>query len=699
MPVSATDTAAARLAAARRDFAQGRTQQARAACLELLGASPAMGGALHLLGLIGLREAHPAAEDLLRRAAASPDAQALYLLSYAELCVRERDPVSALALTRRAVSLEPHSALAWHSLGAQLLTGGAGEESRACFERALELSPDLWRARAQLGIVLARLGRVQEGDRCFERLLLDRAHDPTALDLFAGYLADQGRLFEASMQAERAIEAAPEILEHQLHGVEIDLQRQRLGAALERLELLRVRWPRDPRPITLMLEALQRADRAHEAVDLAQASLADGIDSADLWRAYGSALHVAGRPEEALCALERAQHPRPAPALNERGIVLSHLGRFAEAVAAFEQALVHQPAFAPAWYNKAHAKHFQPGDPDIEALERQLECPGAHLDRILVHFALGKALDEAGDPSRAFAHWHRGNALKRATLRYDPEAAVHELELAGARPCWPAEPDPHAGPRSSEVPVFIVGMPRCGSTLVEQMLASHPEVASAGEQSGARAQIERYAANGAASGSSAAPTTASPQDATDTKTSCSAEACAAAVLAALRRYSDTARRILDKDLRNFRYLDLIHRLFPRARIVHCRRDPLDTCFSAYTMLFAGDFPYTYELRELGRYYCAYRNLMQIWRARLPAHVLLEIDYETLVSTPRATCERLLGHLGLPWNESCLAFHESGRSIRTASLMQARRPLYRSSVGRGARHAAELQALIEALSNG
>jgi LPS sulfotransferase NodH len=227
-------------------------------------------------------------------------------------------------------------------------------------------------------------------------------------------------------------------------------------------------------------------------------------------------------------------------------------------------------------------------------------------------------------------------------------------------------------PRASQIPVFIVGMPRSGSTLVEQILASHPAVHGGGELLQSRQLFESAGAD--------------------------PHATAMAVLERLRRSAPEALRITDKDLLNFLHLGRIHATFPRARIIHCRRDPLETCFSAYTKLFVGAFDFTYRMDELGSYYRNYHALMGRWRQLLPERVFCEIDYESLVAEPRRETARLLAFLGLDWSEDCLRFFASTRPVKTASVAEVRLPIYRSSLARAAALRAHLGPLIAALGD-
>jgi tetratricopeptide (TPR) repeat protein len=672
--IEASQNAAA-LQAARRSLSQGDAVAAREACLQILRDYPDEAGAWHLLGVLDYRNGDPqAAESHLRRAAEAANTTALYVLSYAELCCKSRDRAGALAMTRRALTLDARLPLGWLSLGTQLLEARDYAQARDCLERALRLDPSLWQAHAQLAVLLAATGHHAEADERFEQLLRDEAENGEVIAHHAAYLQDLGRHEDASAAIERAIGKSPHSLDHHLRAADIDVQCGRIEAARIRIESIEHRWANDPKLLASKAIVLRLLDRFEEAVVLCRGAVARGAQSADLLRAYAQALHLAGEDEAAFAALDRAAVWRPSLALSDKAVLLSTLGRFSEACAAFDSALSHEPWLADAWYDKANVKTFTAGDPDVAAMGTLLEAGGSHRDRMLLNFALGKAHFETGAMDAAFAHWHEGNRLKRILIDYDADTAAETLRSIAAMPLDMKEVEV-AGARASEFPVFVVGMPRCGSSLIEQILASHPEVHGGGEQSRLRELFDPFLERRA------------PPDEAQT---------AEAALRILRRWSPNAARSVDKDLMNFKYLGVIHRVFPHARIIHCRRDALDTCFSAYTKLFIGNFPFTYDLRELGLYYRGYHSLMEHWRAALPACNFMDVDYETLVSQPEETTRRLLDFLGLPWNEACMRFFESRRPLNTASLAQVRQPIYRSSVGRSAALRAHLRPLAQAL---
>jgi tetratricopeptide (TPR) repeat protein len=674
--------AAASLRSARLEFSRGQLDAARRVCRGILEDFPRQAGALHLLGVIAHQQGDQAqAEDLLRQAAESPETTAVYLLTYAELFCKSRDIAAALVLARRAVALDEALPLGWCYLGSLLLESRQLPESRDCFERALALDDHLWQARTNLAIVLGRQGETADAMAQFERLLREQPDNAEVLGSFAALLRDQGRYGDALVQAERAIAKQPGALDHPLRAAEIEILLGRHGAALTRLDVLDKECSGDLKWLTLKSHLLRLLDHYDEAVALCRDALSRGIESADLLRAYGLALHLAGEHVEALQVFDRAVVADQGAALSDKGVLLSQLGRLAEACESFDQALSRDPTSADAWYNKANAKTYAPADPELLAMRQAIDSSSIYRNRLLLHFALGKAHMDAGDTDQAFSHWHEGNRMKRAIVDYDADAMKRYMTSIAADLRQNGTADRATGARLSEAPVFIVGMPRCGSSLVEQILASHPDVHGAGELAQLRVLFEACAHETCAHESGRHE-----------------DALAESALERLRRFSPDADRIVDKDLSNFLHLGVVHRTFPRARIIHCRRDPLDTCFSAYTKLFVGDHGFTYDMRELGLYYCHYHELMARWRALLPAPIFMEIDYEALVSEPREQTRRLLDFLGLPWNEACVRFFETARLVNTASFAQVRRPVYRSSVGGSRPLRSYLQPLIAALGD-
>lgn len=393
------------------------------------------------------------------------------------------------------------------------------------------------------------------------------------------------------------------------------------------------------------------------------------------------------RAEQALAAFDRAiaQNPAYAEAHDNRGLLLFELGRFDEAIQAVEQAIRLSPGAARFYYHLAELGGLGPGDPRIEALEAVAAARDASppSDPMLAHFALGAVRDRTGDAAAAFEHWRQGNALRRAQVAYDEPAALAWLDAV--RAAFPAEAiHPVRGARpGGPTPVFIVGMPRSGSTLVEQILASHPDVHAVGEADAFRRALwsmgyerpDRTAAM-------------SPQELAE---------LGASYLRAVTPPGGV-RCVVDKRLDNFVLAGVILNALPGARIVHVRRDPRDACLSAFSKLFGEELAYTFDLEELGRYWRAYDGLMSHWRRVLPPETLLEVDYEALVQDLEGQTRRLLAHCGLPWDRRSLDFHLTPRRIPTASATQVRRALYQDAVGRWRAYEPWLGPLLEALAD-
>jgi tetratricopeptide (TPR) repeat protein len=374
-------------------------------------------------------------------------------------------------------------------------------------------------------------------------------------------------------------------------------------------------------------------------------------------------------------------------------------GQPVAAIELLERILARDPENVIARSHTAECAKVKPDDAHFAALRRRFEAarsgsrPLDGQQAIALHFALGKCHDDVGDYGEAFAHFAEANRRMRATLRYDAsktarqfEAVRHFFTAEKFRQLRPAQPDD----ANVELPVFVLGMPRSGTTLVEQILSSHPKVHGAGELRELLSICQQPTAALPGGNAAAYPDNlaqATPQ---------TLAIWGADYLNRLRRLAPDARRITDKMPTNFFALGLIHLMLPGARIVHVRRDPLDTCLSNFFHNFNTRQEYTYDLRELGHYYTEYEKLMEHWRSVLPADSFIEVQYEDIVADLEGQARRLLDYCGLDWSDACLDFHRNTRDVRTASVMQVRQPLYRNSVQRWRNYAAFLGPLREAL---
>ena len=329
-------------------------------------------------------------------------------------------------------------------------------------------------------------------------------------------------------------------------------------------------------------------------------------------------------------------------------------------------------------------------DPHIAAMEALANSshPLPPCDRARLHFALGKALEDSGHRERSFHHLIQANAMQRKLAPYDEVATLSGLRsIETALDADFLRRQAGAGDPSS-APVFIVGMPRSGTSLVEQILASHDQVFGAGELD----DFERETATLRPS----PPRESLGADLAALVESGRARELGAGYLARLAALAPGAIKITDKMPSNFRFVGLIHLALPNARVIAVRRNPVDTCLSCFSNLFAGNLSWAYDLAELGRYYLAYESLMAHWRAVLPQRVMIEVRYEDLVVDVEGQSRRLLAHCGLEWDPRCLDFHATPRSVRTASLAQVRQPVHRESIERWRAHEGRLGPLLREL---
>ena len=418
---------------------------------------------------------------------------------------------------------------------------------------------------------------------------------------------------------------------------------------------------------------------------------------ADAWLNLGAAYARLERIEDAEACARRALDLRPddSRALNNLANAINALGRFEEAARCYQRALEIRPHDAEAHYNLVNQQPLDDGSPESEAAFALLSRQTAALDRFTTGeqstllFAMGKALEARGETERAFESLARANALHRSALKFDI-AASERLAATIAKQFDPFLFARLQGAGSpSERPVFIVGMPRSGTTLVEQIVSAHPDVHGAGETGLMPTLVSRLRDLQGRRYPYLAPGLSNAD----------LQRLAQTYLELLDQRGGGKARITDKTIGNFELLGLIHICFPSARIIHCRRDARDVCVSCFSTRFSGGHDYAYDLHELGRFWRVYDGLMGHWRAVLPPARMLEVDYEALVEDLEGGARRLIAHLGLPWDDACLRFYESQRKVGTASFAQVRRPIYKGSVGRWRRFAAHLDPLFEALGAG
>jgi tetratricopeptide (TPR) repeat protein len=568
-------------------------------------------------------------------------------------------PQDADGLDTVSIADTPARAEALLRQGVAAAGRGAGDEAIAWFGKAVALQPDLAVGQANLGLLLVAARRHAEAEphlRIAAALMPGDAALRNALGVAQEALQ---RLPEAEATYRAALEIQPALAEAHAN----------LGNCLRRLN----------RPFEAEAH-LQRAIELKPGFAVAHFNL-------------GVLLQDREEFERAAAQYRQALACRPdyLEALNNLGSSLRSLGWVDEARAAFERILELRPNQVEAHCNLAQFKTYTPGDPHIEQmLAQEARLPSLPEEgRIRYWFTVGKMLEDVGRHDESFAAYARGNRAKHAITPWD-EGAQADLQRRIVSTFSRAKLAAHAVPDSAEgpTPVFIVGMPRSGTSLLEQVLATLPDVHGAGEITWLP---ETLHAGGAERGHAAHDY---PQSLAGLSTDEYLQ-LGRRYVERIRALAPTATHVVDKLPDNFQHIGLIHLMFPNARIVHSMRDPMDSCFSCFSRLFiANNLGYTYDLGAVGRYWVGYHALMQHWRAVLPAGRVLEVSYESMVADLEGQARRLVDYLGMPWDERCLGFHQNRRLVKTASVAQVRKPIYKTSVARWRPYERHLGPLID-----
>jgi tetratricopeptide (TPR) repeat protein len=457
------------------------------------------------------------------------------------------------------------------------------------------------------------------------------------------------------------------------------------GAALERAERASGLAPRDATFVLRRAQCLEGLRRRPEALALAEEAERLAARQPEVLDAIGDFYSLIGEQRRALHAHDQAvaQAPNQPRWRFKRALVRRFVGQLAEAEADYDRVLALDPQEHEAYLNRSDLRTQTADRNHVSELERLLggKLPTAQAE-VLLRYALAKEYEDLGRYQESFAQLERGAQLRRRNLQYDVATDIATVDwLIEAFPDTPVEPTPGA---ASEAPIFIVGLPRSGTTLVDRILSSHSGVVSAGERRDLLQAL--FDAVRSASGLADQPLRA--------LIGWMARIDFAALgrdYLARARPAAGAARFTDKMPINYLYCGLIRRALPNARIVHVTRQPLAACYAIYKTLFREAYPFSYDLRELGQYYVAYRRMMDHWRRTMPG-VIHDLSYERLVADQLGESRRLLEFCGLPWEDACLDFHLNPAPSTTASAHQVRRPLYESSVSQWRHYARQLEGL-------
>jgi tetratricopeptide (TPR) repeat protein len=669
-----------------------RPHEAEAICKKILAQAPNHPDALHLLGILQAQAGNlDVAEDLIGQAVHVRPEFAEAWANLGCVLVNHRKYDEAILVYSRLIQLRPTDGGPHYALGILWSELGRLDEAVGAFSRATQLQPDPADAHMRLGTLLRTLGQSDDAIAAFTKAVALRPDWADAHNNLANVLRDKGLFDEAIAEYIQATDLKGDDAVTHFNLGNALFQMDRFGEALPAYEQalwLKADYFEAHNMMGLALTSLRRfeeAERAHHQ------ALTLRPDDASAYEALGSALlyKLDARGAEASFRKSLALSPDSGTAWNGLGMALMALGQFEQASECYRRALAICPDRASFHRNLISIGALSADQMEMERLTELLNKPalplGEHIDAA---FGLGKLLDDADRFDEAFGYFVQGNALmKQRPAGTDEVFDADKLHRMVDRMIQRFTPEflaKHRWGEASELPVFIVGMPRSGTTLVEQVAASHSSVFGAGELS----DIGRMAAE------------LSSEEKQFGERVWNLERIARGSrkhLQHLQSRSGPALRVIDKMPGNVFHLGLIAAFFPTARVVFCRRDARDTCLSCYFQRFANSgHRYTYDLADCGRQWLETDRLINHWIKVLPLK-MLEMHYEEMVADQEGQSRRLIEFLGLPWDPACLEFHKTQRPVMTASVWQVRQPIYTRSVGRWQHYQRHLGPLQDVLA--
>lgn len=570
----------------------------------------------------------------------------------------EQDPAEAARLLREVLVADPRNAGAWRLLARALRASGQDEdaaEAELNAVRATAYEPEM------VAIAAAMIENdLPQAEARLRQRLRAQPTDVAAIRLMAELASRIGRLGDAEKLLRRALELAPGFMPARANLASVLNKQHRYAEALAELDVLAAAGG-DLESRNLRAAVLGRTGDYEEAARLYQELTQTFPDHARIWMSYGHVLKTIGRQEDS--------------------------------IAAYRRALECQADLGEVWWSLANLKTVNFDEADVAAMEAALAAdpPPAEDDLLHLHFALGKAYADRDEVEPSFRHYAQGNALRSAQLAHDPATVAAQVDaVTDAFTPEFLEERRGAGDPAPD-PVFILGLPRAGSTLIEQILASHSQVEGTMELPDIPAMAMREAR---AAGLSARDW----PDAVAAMDRVRLAELGAEFLERTRVQRKTGKPFyIDKLPNNWAYAGFIHLILPNAKIVDARRHPMDCCFSNFRQHFAKGQGFTYDLAHIGRYYADYVRAMDHYDRVLPGRIH-RVIHEELLDDPEGVVRALLAYLGLPFEEACLAFHLNRRAVRTASSEQVRRPINRDGVGQWIPYEKWLGPLKEALGD-
>ena len=566
---------------------------------------------------------------------------------------------AAITALRRVVQLNPAHPDAWRLLGDHLMASGDTASADAAYVHHVQASTRSPVLQQAAGAMISN--DIPKAESLLKNHLKQAPTDVPAIRMLAEVAVRCGQDDAAEKLLVRCLELAPTFSAARYNYAVLLHRRNKVSEALAEIQRLIAQEPANPGFRNLHAVILSRVGDARQSNAVYARLLREYPGNAKVWLSHGHVLKTEERQDDAIDA--------------------------------YRQCIAREPQLGEAYWSLANLKTFRFSADDLAAMQAQLANPSLDTaDRVHFHFALGKAFEDARDYTRSSDHYLQGNALQRASIRYD--ADLNAARVARQTQVFTREffAERAGAGHPAPDPIFIVGMPRAGSTLLEQILSSHSAVEGTAELPDIISMARDLRSR-------------SGSEPVGTYTNVLAGLGAAELRALGQQYLDRTRIyrktdrafFIDKMPNNFRNIPLIHLMLPNAKIIDARRDAMDCCFSNFKQLYATGHPFAYSLEDIGRYYRAYVGLMEHWDRVLPGRVLC-VRHEDVLADLEGSVRRILDYCGLPFESACIEFHKTQRRVHTASAEQVRRPINRDGVDQWKPYEAWLGPLREALGD-
>jgi tetratricopeptide (TPR) repeat protein len=605
------------------------------------------------------------------------NSEALYMSA---VCRRYKTEYQvALELLQRLKIVSPENGRAHQEEGHTFRDMGQLDHALTAYSRACRFNPALeasWRAQVK---IFSDKGMEQQAEQIQNQLdYLQKL--PRQLIAVMDLIA-QGKLLRAEDFCRQFLQKVP----HQVEGMRLLAQiGMRLGVLDDAEFLLESALKFEPGNTKVhidYIQSLRKRQKFQQALEQAKNLLNTSPENPQFLSLFAVECMQTGDYKEALASFDKVllQLPGDPGTLTSKGHAYKTLGEYQLAVESYRAALANQAEHGESWYSLANLKVYSFDDNEISDMHSfESNSNLSHMDRVHLYFALGKAHEDRQDFETSFGYYERGNRLKKSQSRYDAEQMSNDL-LAQARVCTAEFLNSKSGVgHDAPDPIFIVGLPRAGSTLLEQILSSHSQVDGTLELPNILSLSQRLRRRGRQNNKSDQSDQSEYPQILAGLSDQEFEAFGKEYIEDTRVHRQGAIHFIDKMPNNFRHIGLIHLILPNAKIIDARREPMSCCFSGFKQLFAEGQEFTYGLEEIGTYYRDYVDLMEHWDMVLPGKVL-RVQYEDVVADLDGQVRRLLEHCGLAFEQACLNYHETKRSVRTPSSEQVRQPIYQSGL--------------------